>query len=44
MSEIENKIAPYMNNYGQRIIGQRLNMSNLRDILSKLRQLIIILR
>ncbi len=40
MSEIENKIAPYMNNYGQRIIGQRLNMSNLRDILSKLRQLI----
>ena len=40
MSEIENKIAPYMNNYGQRIIGQRLNMSNLRDILSELRQLI----
>ena len=32
MSDIENKIAPYMNNYGQKIIDQNLDFSKIDKI------------
>ena len=40
MSEIENKIAPYMNNYGQKILGQRLDLSQLSTVITNLNALI----
>ena len=36
MNQTENKIAPYMNNYGQKIISQSTDLSKLKELLKQI--------
>ena len=36
MNQTENKIAPYMNNYGQKIINQSADLSKLKELLKQI--------
>ena len=40
MSDIENKIAPYMNNYGQKIIDQNLDFGKIDKIFQIISEII----